>query len=161
MCHSLIGPPRTCIRPVELARWCCLSPLSGWRWPHPAFPSLQTIFFSPIIEYGNTALCSTGSHGEACFSSVGVSSTGKTRLGQLNKALLLMRSPGSQVNQSSPDSVLLRFFIFRCAGKAWRRVSNRAPCSAMSIIRLVDLADHQPPLLLIIVSITKPVWVIY
>lgn len=31
----------------------------------------------------------------------------------------------------------------------------------MSIIRLVDLADHQPTLLLIIVSITKPVWVIY
>lgn len=39
------------------------------------------------------------------FVSVRVGLTGKNRLGEENKALLLMRSPGSQVNQSSPHSL--------------------------------------------------------
>lgn len=86
------------------------------------------------------------------FGSVLVGLMGKNRLGKQNKALLLMRSPGSQVNQSSPDSLhsstqnlgcfpLFYFFMFHCAGKAWRQV--RAPCSEISIICLLDLVDRQ------------------
>lgn len=57
------------------------------------------------------------------FGSVLVGLMGKNRLGKQNKALLLMRSPGSQVNQSSPDSLhsstrnlgcFPLFFFFLC-----------------------------------------------
>lgn len=62
------------------------------------------------------------------FVSICVKLTGKNRLGEQNKALLLMRSPGSQVTQSSPDSphsstlklasylLLFFFFVFYCTG---------------------------------------------
>lgn len=75
-------------------------------------------------------------------------------MGKENKALLLMRSPGSQVNQSPSFLDFFLLFLFYCAGKAQRRVSERTCCSVISIIHLY------PALLLIVFSIDKPAAVI-